>query len=95
MSTDLSTTGFYIDGRPLLGGLRAAGQGDFSCRLPMDDPGIAGELAMAFNFLLDLLQRSTDEMHRVSEVVGTEGKIGQRASLPGPGRVGSPDRILQ
>ncbi len=83
MSSDLSTTGFYIDGRPLLGGLRAAGQGDFSCRLPMDDPGIAGELAMSFNFLLDLLQRSTDEMHRVSEVVGTEGKIGQRASLPG------------
>jgi methyl-accepting chemotaxis protein len=49
----------------------------------MDETGLAGELAMSFNFLLDLLQRSTDEMHRVSEVVGTEGKIGQRATLPG------------
>jgi len=65
MSTDLSTTSYHIDGRPLLAIVRPAGQGDFSCRLRLDETGIVGEMAMAFNFLMDLLQRSTEEMHRV------------------------------
>ena len=83
MFTETSTNGHLIDGRPLLGALRGIGQGDFTCRLPLDRTGTAGEVAAAFNYAMDLLERSTHEFVRTRQVVGTEGKIGQRASLPG------------
>src|SRR5512147_129771 len=83
MPTEPSTNGHLIDGRQLLGALRGIGQGDFTCRLPLDLTGTAGEVAAAFNFAMDLLERSTQEFVRTSQVVGTEGKISQRVSLPG------------
>src|SRR5438067_12094307 len=78
-----------VDLGHLLGALRAVKRGDFTVRLPFDQTGIAGEIAGAFNDVAELLDRSTHELERVSRVVGKEGKITQRASLPGAGGGGA------
>jgi HAMP domain-containing protein len=78
-----SPNGAQIDARPILAALRAVQRGDFDARLPLDQIGVAGEVAEAFNNVMESLSGSTDEIARVSEVVGKEGKISQRASLPG------------
>ncbi|MBX9668208.1 MAG: response regulator [Candidatus Obscuribacterales bacterium] len=70
-----------VDAKQLLRGLRMMGKGDFSVRLPLDETGIAGDIAEAFNHIAELQQRLTDEMDRISTVVGKEGKIKQRAAL--------------
>src|SRR5262249_6854309 len=69
--------------RQLLAALRAVKRGDFTVRLPLDQIGIAGETAAAFNDVVELLEVSTQELERITRVVGKEGKITQRASLPG------------
>src|SRR5262245_44388902 len=84
MSTDApTTTGPMIDGRQLLAALRAIRQGDFNIRLPLDQIGMAGEVYEAFNDVAELLYTSTAEIDRISQVVGKEGKITHRASIPG------------
>ncbi|MDZ4836079.1 MAG: HAMP domain-containing protein [Candidatus Melainabacteria bacterium] len=70
-----------VDAKQLLRALRMMAKGDFSVRLPLDETGIAGDIAEAFNHAIELNQRLTEEMHRISTVVGKEGKIKQRASL--------------
>jgi len=67
--------------RQLLAALRAVRKGDFTVRLPLDQDGIAGEIAEAFNDLVELNQRTARELNRISRVVGRDGRIGQRASL--------------
>src|SRR5262245_36085655 len=67
--------------KPLLGALRALGRGDFAVRLPMDQIGITGAIAEAFNDLAEKLAESTAELDRVSVAVGKEGKIEERLSL--------------
>src|SRR5262249_55512372 len=61
--------------------LRAARDGDFSARAPVDAPGIAGLLAATVNELVSHNERLTHELVRVSNVVGRDGRIEQRASL--------------
>ncbi len=70
-----------IDAKQLLKALRMLSRGDFSVRLPLDQTGIAGEIAVAFNDAAELNERMVRELQRVSTVVGKEGKIGHRASL--------------
>src|SRR5687767_8617250 len=70
-----------VDQRQLLAALRAVRKGDFSVRLPLDQDGIAGEIADAFNDVVELNQRTAKELQRISRVVGRDGRIGQRASL--------------
>ncbi len=67
--------------RQLLTALRTARKGDFSVRLPLDQTGIAGEIAEAFNDLIELNDRMSKEFARVSSVVGRDGRITQRATL--------------
>ena len=69
------------DQRQLLAALRAVRKGDFSVRLPLDLEGIAGEIAEAFNDVVELNQRTAKELQRMSRVVGRDGRIGQRATL--------------
>ena len=83
MATVLSAPGYEIDGRPLLGALRALGRGDFSVRLPLDQSGVAGEVSEAFNNYADLVEQYSKEVERVSAAVGVDGKLSQRAALPG------------
>ncbi len=55
-------------------------QGDFSVRLPCDWVGVEGKVADTFNDVMDQLEEMTNEVDRISRVVGKEGKIKQRAS---------------
>src|SRR5215213_8517433 len=70
-----------LDQRQLLSALRAVRRGDFKVRLPNDLSGLAGEIADAFNEIVELNERTARELRRISTVVGRDGRIGQRASL--------------
>ncbi|WGM47216.1 Sensor histidine kinase RcsC [Brevundimonas sp. NIBR10] len=71
-----------LDNRQLLAALRAFRRGDFSVRLPGDLTGMDGELAEAFNDVVELNDRMSREFSRLGEVVGRQGKIGNRARVP-------------
>lgn len=77
------TTGDTLDERRLLNALRAMRKGDFSIRLPMDQTGIAGEIAEAFNDIVETNERIAKEVARISAVIGRDGQINQRANLGG------------
>jgi PAS domain S-box-containing protein len=70
-----------LSDKTLLKALRAVRRGDFSVRLPEDGTGVPNEIAEAFNGIVELNQRMSRELRRVSRVVGREGRIRQRASL--------------
>jgi HAMP domain-containing protein/CheY-like chemotaxis protein/signal transduction histidine kinase len=67
--------------RRLLNALRAAAGGNFAVRLPADDPSINGEIASAFNDVVELNQKIAKEFERVATVVGRDGRISQRANI--------------
>jgi len=69
--------------RDLLRALRAFRNGDFSARLPLDYSGVAGEIAEAFNDVVELNEQMSRELGRINAVVGKEGLLGQRATLRG------------
>src|SRR5258708_6853903 len=66
----------------MLSALRAFKKGDFSVRMPMDLTGIDGEIAQAFNDVVEMNERIADEFARIREQVGKEGQISQRVRLP-------------
>ncbi|MFC8451268.1 HAMP domain-containing protein [Kitasatospora sp. NPDC057223] len=68
--------------RQLLAGLTAVRDGDFGTRLP-DDDGLLGEIASVFNGMVDQLSLFTSEVTRVAREVGTEGRLGGQADVPG------------
>src|ERR671930_653680 len=70
-----------LDQKRLLAALRRVRNGDFKARLPLDGTGIAGEIAQAFNDVVDLNERMAREFARITMVVGREGRVGQRAAL--------------
>jgi HAMP domain-containing protein/signal transduction histidine kinase/CheY-like chemotaxis protein len=72
-----------VDNRLMLRVLTDFRKGDFSVRLPVDSTGIAGKVYDTINEVIDLNSRLTRELERISSVVGKEGKIRQRATLPG------------
>jgi HAMP domain-containing protein len=57
--------------------------GDFSSRLPSALSGIDGKIADSFNEILAVSARRAAETARVCRVVGKEGKLKQRMSVPG------------
>ncbi|WP_367874093.1 HAMP domain-containing protein [Luteolibacter sp. Populi] len=61
--------------------LTAFKRGDFSVRLPEEWTGIEGKVADTFNEVIRRNQEMAAELARISEVVGVEGRINQRASL--------------
>src|SRR5204862_663535 len=65
----------------LLEALAAFKKGDFSVRLPVDLAGMDGKIADAFNDVIEQNQRMSEELERLSRVVGKEGRISQRASI--------------
>jgi HAMP domain-containing protein/signal transduction histidine kinase/CheY-like chemotaxis protein len=70
-----------IDTSLLLNTLIAFKDGDFSVRMPVDQTGIAGKLNDTLNEIFRLNAHAVSEFARISNAVGKEGKIGQRASL--------------
>ena len=70
-----------VDTAQLLAALRAFSRGDFSVRLPRAT-GMAGEIAEAFNDVVEQNDRMTREFERLGDTVGRQGKISHRAKLP-------------
>ncbi|MBW4632155.1 MAG: HAMP domain-containing protein [Iphinoe sp. HA4291-MV1] len=70
-----------LDLKQLLKTLVAVKKGDFSVRMPIDQTGMAGKIADTLNDIIEQNERLTAELQRMSNVVGKEGKITERASL--------------
>ncbi|BAY44080.1 GAF sensor hybrid histidine kinase [Scytonema sp. HK-05] len=70
-----------LDLRQLLKTLAAVKKGDFSARMPLDQTGMAGKIADTLNDIIEQNERLTEELQRISNVVGKDGKISERASL--------------
>ncbi|HWD97589.1 MAG TPA: hypothetical protein VG345_01070, partial [Bryobacteraceae bacterium] len=65
----------------LLDVLLAAQRGDFSARMPADKTGLEGKICDAMNVVIEMNQRLSQELQRIGNAVGKEGKITQRAFL--------------
>lgn len=72
-----------LDLNQLLQNLIAIKKGNFSARMPVNKTGIAGKIADTINDIIDLNEGMITEFERISNVVGKEGKINQRAVLVG------------
>src|SRR5258706_11598935 len=70
-----------LDAQQVLAGLVGLKKGDFSVRLPLGWCGVGGKVADTFNDLAELMNHWNEELSRVSEVVGKEGKIQERLSI--------------
>src|SRR5436305_6778567 len=81
-ATELSPKDFD---RLLLRTLTAMKKGDFKVRMPVEFTGVQGKIADTLNDILDLNERSTNEVERIANVVGKEGKLNQRAQVPNAG----------
>src|SRR3979490_1214677 len=75
---DLHLAPQTLERRALLRALRALKKGDFAVRMPLDMTGIEGEIAQAFNDVVEMNQSIADELARICRDVGREGQIGQR-----------------
>jgi signal transduction histidine kinase/HAMP domain-containing protein/CheY-like chemotaxis protein len=85
MTTTHDRTGPPADKRlqRLLAGLTAVRSGDFSTRLPPADDPLMDEIAAVFNGMNEQLALVTSEVTRVAWEVGTEGRLGGQAEVPG------------
>jgi len=69
------------DLQELLDALRAARDGEVGMRLAPQMSGVMGDVAKAFNGLAERREGLTDELGRVSKVIGREGRMTERAKL--------------
>src|SRR5258708_2961192 len=67
----------------ILASLQTVRDGDFSVRLPGTWTGLPGKIADTFNDIVAANQQIARELKRVGEEVGTDGKLGGQASVPG------------
>ncbi|HYE30686.1 MAG TPA: HAMP domain-containing protein, partial [Methylomirabilota bacterium] len=67
--------------KQLLRSLNSLKRGDFTTRLPAHAKGLDREITEAFNSVVDLNQRLSKELQRLSTAVGREGRLSERASL--------------
>ncbi len=80
----------------LLHALQAMRAGDFSVRMSGDQLGIDGKIADTFNEIVAANQRMAQQLERVGQVVGREGKTRQRVQVrPFERRLGRDGRIGQ
>src|ERR1700723_273580 len=62
----------------ILAGLQTMRDGDFSVRLPGSWTGLAGKVADTFNSIVAANQQMAQELKRVGQVVGKEGRTRER-----------------
>ena len=70
-----------IDQHALLQAMQAMRLGDFSVRLPGDQTGLSGKIADTFNEIVAANERMANQLARVGQVVGREGKTGNASGL--------------
>jgi HAMP domain-containing protein/CheY-like chemotaxis protein/signal transduction histidine kinase len=63
----------------ILAGLQTMRDGDFSVRLPGSWTGIEGKIADTFNAIVSANQQMAQELKRVGQVVGKEGRTRERS----------------
>ena len=80
-ATKAQTSGVEFDPKLLLSVLTAVKKGDFSARMPLDWTGIHGKIADTLNDIIDLEDKVSRGLDRVSKTVGKEGKLEARMSL--------------
>jgi len=68
--------------RLLLRTLTAMKKGDFKVRMPVEFTGAQGKIADTLNDILELNERSAQDIERIANVVGKEGKLNQRMAKP-------------
>ena len=73
------TTQKYL--HSLLQALQAVRAGDFSARLPTDQIGLPGKIGDAFNDIVSANERMAQQLERVGQIVGKEGKTRKRVQL--------------
>src|SRR5258707_789679 len=61
----------------------AVAQGDLSQKIPVDARGEVAQLKDTINTMVDQLRGFADEVTRVAREVGTEGRLGGQAEVPG------------
>jgi HAMP domain-containing protein/CheY-like chemotaxis protein/signal transduction histidine kinase len=66
------------DLRVILASLQTMREGDFSVRLPGSWTGLAGKVADTFNAIVSANQQMAQELKRVGQVVGKEGRTRER-----------------
>src|SRR6202011_4417699 len=76
----------YTNGKPdpsqeLLHALQAMGSGDCSVRMTGDHLGIEGKIADTFNEIVAANERMAQQLERVGQVVGREGRTRQRVKF--------------
>jgi HAMP domain-containing protein/signal transduction histidine kinase/CheY-like chemotaxis protein len=70
-----------LDAEQVLAALIGLKKGAFATRLPLGWTGIAGKVADTFNEVAEMMSHSTDELSRISRLVGKEGRIQERLSV--------------
>src|ERR1700753_4223100 len=70
-----------LDKQQLAIALASLRKGDFSVRMPAGLEGVDGQIAHEFNELVEINQRLVEELERISQGVGKQGQISQRASI--------------
>jgi CheY-like chemotaxis protein/signal transduction histidine kinase/HAMP domain-containing protein len=75
------TDGSGDDLRALLQAMQAMRTGDFSVRMPTDHTGTLGKIADTFNEIVSANERMAQQLERVGQVVGREGKTRQRVKF--------------
>ncbi|HEV8383741.1 MAG TPA: hypothetical protein VGQ11_02635, partial [Candidatus Acidoferrales bacterium] len=68
----------------ILASLQTMRDGDFSVRLPGDWTGLAGKIADTFNDIVGANQQMAQELKRIGQVVGKEGRTRERARFQEP-----------
>ena len=63
----------------ILDALSELKRGNFSARLPREWTGVAGKVSDTFNEVVEMKQALADELARLCQEVGMEGKVQQRA----------------
>jgi len=70
-----------VELKELLSALQAMKIGDFSVRLPGDRVGVMGKIADAFNDIVADNERMAEELERVGQALGREGRTRQRVKF--------------
>src|SRR5919106_1303435 len=76
-----TTNGTSEPSKELLHALQAMRSGDFSVRMTGDHLGIEGKIADTFNEIVAANERMAQQLERVGQVVGREGKTRQRVKF--------------
>ena len=70
--------------RTILASLKTMHHGDFSVRLPGDWTGLSGKIADTFNEIVAANEHIAQELNRVGQVVGKEGRTRERTRFHAP-----------